>query len=153
MKAQFTIRRDIQGLRLRELLQQVAPRFGQRYLFVVRNSLGRTPALDAFLSRLAPSLIERRLSSKWPGTELLDGEMAEIFEGELTHEAAAMIAESVDGLLSFLQPDRPEDLSLLRADGSPWLTSCAHEHDIYLELTNEEANQLRRLAPWLLDEE
>ncbi len=150
MKTQHTVGRAIDGARLRELLYEIAPRFGRRFLFVVRPSLGTSESLHAFLARIAPSIVDRKRASAWPGTQLLDGELAEVYEGELSHHAAETLAEAAGSLLEFQQPSLPEDVSLLRKDGSPWLISCAHEGDIYLELTVDELGELQRIAPWLV---
>ena len=148
MKTQYTVRRLIEGAQLRELLQVIAPQFCRRYLLVVRPSLGTSQTLHAFLSRLAPSIVSRKQASEWPGTQLLDGELADVYEVELSHPATETIAASVGSLLDFQQPSLPEDLSLLREDGSPWLITCAHEGDIYLELSEQEHQELQRIAPW-----
>ena len=146
----FAVNQRLDRARFRELLREVAPKFCRRYLFVVRPSLGRSASLHALLAKLQPSLLSMRRSSEWPGTQLLDGELAEVFEGELNSETASTLAQAAGGLLSFRQPELPEDLALLRADGSPWLISCTHEGDIYLDLTEAESREILQLAPWLL---
>lgn len=148
MKTQYTVRRVIEGAQLRELLQEIAPRFCRRYLLVVRPSLGTSETLRAFLSQLAPSILSRRQASEWPGTQLLDGELADVYEGDLSHHATETLAAAAGSLLDFQQPSLPEDLSLLREDGSPWLITCAHEGDIYLELSEQEHQELQPIAPW-----
>ena len=148
MKTQYTVHPVIEGAQLRDLLQEIAPQFCRRYLLVVRPSLGTSQTLHTFLSRLAPSIVARKQASEWPGTQLLDGELADVYEGELSHHATETLAASVGSLLDFQQPALPEDLSLLREDGSPWLITCAHEGDIYLELSEQEHQALQRIAPW-----
>ena len=148
LTTQYTVRRAVEGSQLRELLQDIAPQFCRRYLLVVRPSLGTSQTLHTFLSRLAPSFVSRKQASEWPGTQLLDGELADVYEGELSHHATETLAASVGSLLDFQQPSLPEDLSLLREDGSPWLITCAHEGDIYLELSEQERQELQRIAPW-----
>lgn len=150
VRTTYSVNRRLDRARFRELLHEVAPRFCCRFLFVVRPSLGRSARLHALLSRLQPSLLLRRRSSEWPGTQLLDGELVEVFEGELTSETANALVQAAGSLLSFRQPDLPEDLAFLRPDGSPWLISCTHEGDIYLDLSEAEAREVLQLAPWLL---
>jgi hypothetical protein len=53
------------------------------------------------------------------------------------------------GLFAWLQPDRPENLCLLRPDGSPWVVSIAAERIGYVELTPFEKLLLGRGAPGL----
>lgn len=52
-------------------------------------------------------------------------------------------------LFAWQQPDRPENLSLLRQDGTPWLVSIAAERLGYLELAPFEKLLLGRQAPGL----
>lgn len=135
---------NLRGERLKKLLVEVSPKFCRRYLLVVRPSLGTSQTLHTFLARLAPSILSRRQVSEWPGTQLLDGELADVYEGELSHHATKTFAASVGSLLDFQQPALPEDLSLLREDGSPWLITCAHESDIYLELSEQELTEIQK---------
>ncbi|MFL5737765.1 MAG: hypothetical protein ACJ76P_10540 [Actinomycetota bacterium] len=51
----------------------------------------------------------------------------------LEEESSSLLAHSVDGLFQWRQPGRPEDLSLLLADGAPWLTSIAHEEMAWID--------------------
>ncbi|MCL6592265.1 MAG: hypothetical protein K6U80_20260 [Firmicutes bacterium] len=45
------------------------------------------------------------------------------------------------------QPKLPEDLCLLRDNGTPWLISIAHENDMYLEISIEEKEALINNIP------
>lgn len=67
---------------------------------------------------------------------------------DLSNESMAVLA-SVPGLYSWRQPERPEDLCLLRRDGSPWMGSIAHERDSFLELEEAEMVDLRAGVPGL----
>jgi hypothetical protein len=64
-------------------------------------------------------------------------------------EGAELLAEAAPSLFSWQQPDRPENLSLLRNDGSPWLVSIASERLGYVELAPFEKLLLGRAAPGL----
>lgn len=70
------------------------------------------------LEALEPWLMWKTESSEWPGT-VLQGHTATVWRYHLTVETAAIIKNAVSGLYDWLQPDLPEDLRLLRADGSP----------------------------------
>jgi hypothetical protein len=48
-----------------------------------------------------------------------------------------------------VHPDLPEDLSFVRADGTPLLVTIAHEQDGYLELTREDYDVFRHAFPEL----
>ena len=67
----------------------------------------------------------------------------------LNRESVVTLKASARGLYAWRQPGRPQDLSLLRADGSPWLVSIAAEQLGYLELTPFEKLLLGRAAPGL----
>jgi hypothetical protein len=55
----------------------------------------------------------------------------------------------VEGLYEWQQPERPEDLALLRRDGTPLLGSSAHERDGFLVLDEDELERLSLTLPWL----
>jgi len=68
------------------------------------------------------------------------------FDGDVAHA----LGSAAHNLFQWQQPALPEDLCLLRADGSPWLTTISHERDAYLSLTDPELDQLSRRCPDLL---
>jgi len=65
-----------------------------------------------------------------------------------TQECADVLAEA-PGLFAWQQPERPENLCLLRPDGSPWIVSIAAERIGYVEFTPFEKLLLGRSAPGL----
>jgi len=67
----------------------------------------------------------------------------------LNRDSAARLKAAARGLYAWLHPALPEDLSLLRRDGSPWLVSIASERLGYLELAPFEKLLLGRAAPGL----
>ncbi len=99
------------------------------------------------LSQLEPFLRCKAESSEWPGTQLLFGGTAWVFQYDFTPECAEILKRAASGL--GLQPKLPEDLCLLRADGQPWLVSMAHERDGYLDLTPDEKAHLFEVFPRL----
>ena len=98
------------------------------------------------LTRLAAFLIEKVESSEWPGTKLLN-RTGWVFRYRFEPESAEILAGAADALYDWLQPNLPEDICLLRADGTPWLVSIAHEKDGYLELSQEEKARLFDALP------
>jgi len=107
--------------------------------FVVRTRASDDgAAAHAVLSRLEPHL-ERRMDTS-SGT-------AHRFC--LNHESVAVLKAVARGLYAWQQPGLPEDLCLLREDGSPWLVSIAAERLGYLELAPFEKLLLGRAAPGL----
>jgi hypothetical protein len=70
------------------------------------------------------------------------------FRYTLSPASVEVLAES-PGLFAWQQPERPENLCLLRSDGSPWILSIAAERIGYVELTPFEKLLLGRSAPGL----
>ena len=65
----------------------------------------------------------------------------------LNRGTVAVLKSAARALFAWQPPDRPADLCLLRADGSPWLVSIAAERLGYLELAPFEKLLLGRAAP------
>jgi len=103
---------------------------------------------QAVLSQLEPFLKRKIVSSEWPGT-IAFGWTAWVFYYTLTPESVEILKQSATGLYSWMQPDLPEDLCLLRGDGRPWLVSIADERDGYLDLTQDEKARLFEALPAL----
>lgn len=118
----------------------------ENIVLVIRPSLPMSPAVSDVLNRLAPFLVEAIETSEWPGTKLLD-ETARVYRYKFTFESAPILKQAAPSLYGWTQPQLPEDLCLMRADGSPWLVSIAHEMDGYLELSVEEKNNLLVALP------
>ena len=104
---------------------------------------------QAILSQLEPFLKHKTELSEWPGTQLLFGGTAWVFQYDFTPECAEILKWATSGLYRWLQPRLPEDLCLLRADGRPWLVSITHERDGYLDLTPDEKVHLFEALPRL----
>lgn len=139
---------EISGAHYRELLE-IAQLHCRQFLCVVRPSLDLSEQAAAFLARCQPYLLLKTARSEWPGTQLLE-DVATIYTFELGDYTASLLREAADGLQSWLQPDLPEDLCLLRANGTPWLVSITHEGDYYFELSAAERSSLQGHLPWLV---
>ena len=99
--------------------------------------------------RLSEFLFAEKEACSWPGTQLHGSRRAIVSHYELNPDSAKILAEIADGLYQWQQPQLPEDLCILRQDGTPWLVSIAHESDAYLELTRDEKAQLADDLPAL----
>ncbi len=117
-------------------------------ILVVRNSMRLNLQGIEALHQLQPYLLEQTETSKWPGTELL-GSTAFVFYYNFSPECEIVLERAVDALYSWLQPDLPEDLCLIRPDGHPYLVSISHEHYNYLNLTDSEKRSLEEALPWI----
>ena len=111
------------------------------FLLVDRGYPEFDESAKGLLERLQPFLIGRTEESEWPGTKLLNS-TATVHRFRLTPESVTVLGDATDRLYSWEQPELPEDLSLIRFDGSPWLVTIAHERDSYLTLSPEEKAQL-----------
>jgi hypothetical protein len=98
------------------------------------------------LGALEPYVLARAKTDRWPGTELL-GTEAERIDFRLEVGSAQILKSATDHLFGWEQPDLPEDLCLLREDGTPWLVTIAHEGDGTFLLTEEELRQLLEAIP------
>ncbi|MGD0833791.1 MAG: hypothetical protein ABSA40_05110 [Candidatus Dormibacteria bacterium] len=87
------------------------------------------------LGRLAPSLRSEAISA---GVRRLRYELS---------GACIEVLGTAPGLFAWMQPDRPENLCLLRPDGSPWIVSIAGDRIGYVELSPFEKLLLGRAAP------
>ncbi len=99
------------------------------------------PRGGAVLSALAPFLLADEPVSAWPGTEMTMGYTCRQLRYRVSAELLKILSESVDGLYGWLR-ELPEDLHFLRADGSVWLQSTAHERLGLLWLTHAERSAL-----------
>jgi hypothetical protein len=108
------------------------------------------------LSRLKPFLTSKAESKVWPGTgspDMADHEFmvsiepSSVYRYAYGRQCAGLLKQATDRLYAWLQPELPEDLCLLRADGSEWLVTIAHEHVSYLCLSSEEHSRLVKAVP------
>jgi hypothetical protein len=121
-------------------------RFAQRQRYCVLLVTRLPECVNADYSeiteQLKPSLIQERESKEWPGTVLHGDTSALLRVYALSDASRQVLASGVEGLFGWQHPSRPEDLCLLREDGSPFLVTIAHEGDGYFELDEEEYNEL-----------
>ena len=144
-RRQFDVIEEPRGELLRQSLHALA-RFSSTALVVVRDDLELAESGHRLLSRLRPHLLAQTRCSAWPGTILL-GHKATAHRYVLNTPVLASILAAADGLYGWQQPALPEDLALLRPDGTTVLGSIAHEHDAYLEITEEEHASLAEEVP------
>ena len=111
------------------------------FLLVTRSYPELDESAKGLLEGLQPFFIGRTEESEWPGTELF-GSTATVHRFRLTPESVTVLGDATGRLYSWEHPGLPEDLCLIRFDGSPWLVTIAHERDSYLTLSPEEKAQL-----------
>jgi len=82
--------------------------------------------------------------NEWPGTILTTGE-ATIITFPLTSGSVDLLKGSVSSLYEWQQPEKPEDLALLRG-GESMLVTIAHECDAYMLVSEGELDELKSLG-------
>ena len=137
------------GASYRALIDFVVPRFPV-CLLVLRSEMAERNRIAAFHSRMKNHLLSETLATEWPGTRLSDEGRARVLRYALNVEVGSILKDVSSGLYAWMQPGLPEDLCVLRDDGSAWLTTISHERDAYLTLTDAEFRELRQQAPELL---
>jgi hypothetical protein len=140
----YTLKTELRGPLYRDVLDWGAGRCGSA-LMVVLDSAPLSDEGSKLLERLEPYLIERKPSSKWPGTEL-DGDVALVHRYNLP-DCIELLKNATDHLYGWLQPDLPEDLSLLTRSGEEYLTTISHEEDSYFTLSDLELHALLKAIP------
>ncbi|MGC4114480.1 MAG: hypothetical protein QM765_07690 [Myxococcales bacterium] len=140
VRRHFQIVEEPRGRSYRELLEKTRCLYTSFGLVEHRN-MPLSAEGRAVLKRLAPFLISEDPAKKWPGTETYMP-TATVRRYLLSPNSEAVLMESARGLFDWRQPDLPEDLHLLRPDGSVLLASVAHEREAFIEATDGDAKYL-----------
>ena len=143
----FDVIQEPRGDVLQKLIRNLAQR-ASSVLMVVRDDPALSEAGRGLLARLQPELVEQKRRSSWPGTILSTSE-ATVFRFTPSRAVLDELERASDGLYGWQQPALPEDLALLRDDGTEILASICHENDAYLEITDEEFQVLTMAVPAL----
>ncbi len=149
MRTTYDLRQQPVGQVYRQLIQHALSEC-QLALLVVRDSTKLAESGQLVLRKLEKFLGSKSRAAEWPGTTLLMGRKATLFKYEFSEKVAEILKSEVYGLYDWVQPNRPEDLCLLRSDETPWLATIAHEKDAYFELSDEEKRRLTRALPNIL---
>lgn len=115
-------------------------------LLVVRDTIELAPSGAAILARLQSFTFRKRRDRRWPGTTLSEPE-ATIYQFVLCAESIEVLRQAVNALYEWQQPERPEDLTFLRVDETPWLISIAHEGEAFIVVSEEELESIRTELP------
>jgi hypothetical protein len=100
------------------------------------------------VDRLSQHAIDRTDSAEWPGTRLTR-DVATILTFRLDDESASVLKTATNRLYGWRKPELPEDLCLVRRDGSPWLITISSEQDAYMHLDPAEKEILVSNIPSL----
>jgi hypothetical protein len=110
-------------------------------VLVIRRTIKMNENGIQALTQLEPYKISSVETDEWPSTKLVD-DTATVLTYSYEKASVDLLMGCSDRLYGWQQPDLPEDLCLLRPDGSPWLVTISHENDGYLMLSPEEKASL-----------
>lgn len=144
----FDIIEESTGVLYHELLD-AAQEECSHALLVLQHIIKPDPGANEVLNRLEPFRVKSEELTEWPGTKLFLGYTATVMTYRYEPEFISVLHDISDRLYAWELPSLPEDLCLLRVDGSPWLVTIAHERDSYLDLTNNEKDYLLARLPGL----
>jgi hypothetical protein len=142
--------REIRGEDYRRLLAASVPFCDLAVLVVPAKPEEFRQRCAETVETLRPFLRLREFRSQaWPGT-VSWGDPAWIYWLDYSAEAAAALATRVDGLYEWeSQRGRPEDLALLCEDRREFLTSVAHEREAWMQLADNEYDEMCEQVPGL----
>jgi len=115
-------------------------------LVVVQRQNRLSDSARRVLAALEEQVVSRSQESEWPGTRLVD-HAAKVIRFQLNDETVDILVEAADSFFDWEQPELPEDLALLREDGTTWLGSITHERELWFELTADEKRRLLAAVP------
>lgn len=138
------------GEAYRELLSY-ALEYCDRFEVVIRSSLPLADTAAEFIRVATPFLLKQEEKDEWFGTQLF-GDTALVSTFRFCPETINLLVKASDALFSWLQPDLPEDLCLIRFDGTPWLVTISHERDSYFMISSEEEQSLSEKVRGLIIE-
>jgi len=130
-------------------LLAASPKLSSAGFLAVRATIDLAKRGREILGKLRAFLIRESRDSQWPGTVLLANQAATVFRFSICPESVEILQRSANRLYEWQQPDLPEDLGLLRADGTPWLISITHESEAYVIAADQELQWLKGEVPGL----
>ncbi len=137
-----------------ELLYRAFPWCAQLLLVVLPLPGGGDPLLATghrVLAELEPYLASAGDEREWPGTQLEGDARGRVYRYRLHPEVLDVVAGATDHLYGWCPPALPQDLALLRGDGSPFLSSVTQEAWAALTVDEEERAALEDLDLGLRD--
>lgn len=111
------------------------------FRFITYDRWPLQPAAEELIDRLRRDLLGEAVVSSWPGTQLGAGWSAQLWQFKVTQELVENLLSLTSGFADW-GGDLPEDPHFTRADGAVLLASTSSEEDVWLELTDHEAEDL-----------
>lgn len=113
-----------------------------RFITFDRWALG--PQAMKLIAAVNKHIVGQEQVHAWPGTLLGKDYPARLWRLKTTPELCDVLLSQTSGF-----PDwggaLPEDPHFVRDDGTPFLAACSSEHDVWLELTQDEYHQFKRV--------
>jgi hypothetical protein len=132
------------------LLESVAPLATSFGLIVRSNSIQLSRRAISVMRSLENTVISMDEVTQWPGTELIGGRRSSRYVYRLEPTSLDVLIQSASSLFDWVNPELPEDLHLIRSDGTPVLGTVAQDDDAWVELDDQEVAQfIESGAPWL----
>lgn len=100
------------------------------------------------LRELEPYVVSASDERGWPGTRLDEG-TGRVHRYRLHPEVLDVVAAATEHLYGWRHPDLPQDIALVRGDGSPFLTTVTNEKWGSLALDEDERRTLDGELPEL----
>lgn len=151
MRRTYEIGAEPRGRTYTDLLYRSFPWCAELVLVVVPLPGGGDPLLPRardVLRDLEPYLTSVGEDREWPGTRLESG-TGQVHRYRLHPEVLDVLDRSADRLYAWRHPELPQDLALVRGDGSPFLTTVTNEDWAALTLDDEERAVLTGELPEL----
>jgi hypothetical protein len=145
-RATYYLKSEPAGALYRALLEEAVARAAVGYL-IVRTGADLDQSARDLQNRLQRERTFRRNVAEWPGTTLLAGGRATMAEYRCSKRLLDALMSVTDRLYAWRHPRLPEDLGFLRADGSVWLATIAHEGEGFMSLTSAERGDLAERRP------
>lgn len=142
MRRTFEVAAEPRGRTYTDLLYRSFPWCAELLLVVVLLPGGDDPLLPSahsVLRALEPHLGSVDDASEWPGTRLDGGATGRVHRYRLHPEVIDVVAAATDRLFAWRHPELPQDLALVRGDGTPFLATVASED--WAALTLEEGER------------
>lgn len=108
------------------------------------NKAGKE-ARASFIDKAGSSTLGIEMVERWPIGEPQSGggKPTPLWKLDLTDDLVNLLVNSLRGLFGWQSPKLPEDLAVYRHDGTVLLGTVAHEHIGWMNLTSEEAADVR----------
>ncbi|MBI2325150.1 MAG: hypothetical protein HYU87_09355 [Chloroflexi bacterium] len=152
MRRTFEIGSEPRGRTYDDLLYRAFPWCAELWLVVVPLPGGGDPLLPrahGVLRELEPYQTGVTDQREWPGTHLEGGATGRVHRFRLHPEVLDVLAGATDRLYAWRHPELPQDLALVRGDGTPFLATVTNEGWAALTLDDDERQVLSGDLPEL----